>query len=406
MIENFEQGLTAIMKTFPPSSSLHFGENHYRIISGVLDLGKKKESFSTAELVKYVNEYPVWRDKPVEAKEVRNVLEKLERENLVIKQLKETYKISSLALESLGEFFSLHWRPRGGRTGFMSYLLQSKHRTIQWCCIYSASKVINPTELSKLSDLDLNTCKMFLERLARRNQLKRIGRYRYIVIEEKILRDLMFGYQRYRYTKPTIKDNILEIMLDHEKMSGKEICEHLNKFGINCHPTTVYTHLRNLEEQKILRKAGRVRRRAIDEIYYALNYEDVESYKKELLQQIREAFNKVGINVKDGFFVNAIKQDPHSLRVFLKQLMNCITAHDEHEDASYDLWRALASSLLEKDFPIVVSKFLLIKSKEERERELRTLVKQHNISPALLSMLLLFQSIKAKLHMNSANSGT
>ena len=393
MIKTFEQGLIAIMKTFHPSSSLHFGEEHYRVISGILDLGKNKETFSTEELVKYVNEYPVWRDKPVEAREVRNVLEKLERGDLITKRPKENYKISSSALEYLGEFFSLHWRPRGGRTGFMSYLLQSKQRITQWCCIYLGSKVIDPIEVSKLSELDLDTCRMFLERLVRRHQLKRIRRYRYMVIREKeILQDLMFGYQRYRYTRPTIKDNILEIMLDHEKMSGKEIYEHLTRLGITCDRSTVYTHLRNLEKEKVLREAGRVRRRAIDEIYYALNYEDAESYKKELLKQIRETFNRIGINVKDEFLINAVKQKPHSIRVFLKQLVYGITIQDEHEDSSCDLWSALTSSLLEKDFPIIVSKFLSIESKEEREKELRSLIKRHNISPALLSMLLFFYS--------------
>jgi DNA-binding PadR family transcriptional regulator len=400
MTEAFEQKLVAILKTFHPSSTLHFGEDHYRVISGILNLGKVKESFSAEELVKYVNEYPVWRDKPVEEREVKNVLEKLERGDFITKYPEENYKISSSALESIGEFFSLHWRPRGGRTGFMSYLLQSKHRTIQWCCIYLGSKVIEPSEVSKLSELDLDTCTTFLERLVRRHQLKRIGRYRYTIIKDKekeILHDLMFGYQRYCYTKPTIKDNILEIMLDHDKISGKEIYQHLKKLGINCDSSTVYTHLRNLEKEKVLRKACQVRRRAIDEVYYALNYEDAELYKKELLKQIEEIFHKVGINVKDEFFVNAVKQEPHSIRVFLKQLLYCITAQDEHEDSAYDLWETLASSLLEKDFPLLISKFLSVKSKEEREKELRRLVKQHNISPALLSMLLLFQTEKPLL---------
>jgi len=380
------------MKTFNPSIRLHFGEDNYRVISGILDLGKAKESFTTEELVKYVNEYPVWREKPIEEKEVRNVLEKLAKSDLITKYFEENYKITSPAQESIAEFFSLHWRPRGGRTGFMSYLLQSKYRTIQWCCIYLGSNVIEAAKVSELSELDLDTCITFLEKLVRRYQLKRIVKHRYTVMNEKeIFRDLMLGYQQYCYTRPTIKDNILEIMLDHEKMSGKEIYQHLKKRGINCDPSTVYTHLRNLEKEKGLKKVGKVRRRAIEEVYYALNYEDAESYKKELLKQMKEIFNRVGINLKDEFFINAVKREPHSIRIFLRQV-SCITTQDEHEDSSCDLWRTFMSSLREKDFPLLVSRFLLIKSEEESEKELRSLVKEHNISPALLSMLLLFRT--------------
>ena len=397
MIKTFEQGLIAIMKTFHPSVSLHFGKEYYRVISGILDLGKKKDSFSTEELIKYINEFSVWRDKPAEAREVRNVLEKLERGGLITKHPKENYKISSSALESLGEFFTLHWRPRGGRTGFMSYLLQSKQRTIQWCCIYLGSKSIDPTEVSKLSGLGFDTCRMFLERLVGRHQLKRIRRYQYTVIQEKeILKDLMSGYQRYCYTRPTIKDNILEIMLDHDKMSGKEIHEHLKMLGIYCNPSTVYTHLRNLKKQKTIREAGHIERRAIPEKYYALNYVDVESHKKELLEQIQETFNKVGIIVKGEFFESVDKQKPHTIRVFLRQLMFSIAAQDEHDYSSWQLWMALADGLVEEGFPMIVSKFLSIKSKKRQEKELRSLVRDHNISPALLSMLLLFQYISNK----------
>lgn len=403
MIETFEQGLMAIMKTFHPSSTLRFGGDHYRAISGILDLGKMNGFFSVEELVKYVNDYPVWRDKPVEEREVRNVLEKLEKGDLLTKHLGRNYEISSSAIESIGEFFSLHWRPRGGRTGFMSYLLQGKQRTIQWCCIFLGSKAIESAEVSKISELDLDKCTSFLERLVGRHQLKRIGRHYAIIKEKEILQDLMSGYQRYRYTRPTIKDYILEIMLDHEKMSGKEIYDHLKRLDINCDRSTVYTHLRNLEKEKVVEKADHVRRRAIEEVYYALNYEDAEAYKKELLKEIGEIFQKVGINVKDEFFLNAAKQKPHSIKVFHKQLLYCIT-QDEHDDSSCDLWGTLTSSLLEKDFPILVTKFLSIKSKKEREKELRRLVKQHNISPALLSMLLLFLTEKLLSSSNNLNS--
>lgn len=394
MIETFEQGLVAIMKTFHPSRNLLFGEKHYRVISGILDV-VRKESFLAEQLIIHVNEQPLWSDHLIEATEIREVLDMLQRNGLIIKDPEEKYKISEPAIKSLSEFFTLYGRPRG-RTGFMRYLLQSKQRTIQWCCIYLGNRSFDIAHMSKLSGLDISTCKMFLERLASKHQLRRDKKLYRIDQEREMIKELIFGYEHYQYTKPTIKDTIIEIMLDHDKMSGKEIYEHLKLRGILCNSSTIYTHLKNLENEGMIGKIGQIERRAIPEKYYALNYEDVELYKKELLKQIQENFAKVGIIVKNEFFKAIAQQDPHRIRVFLRQLFSSIAVQDEHDYSSWHIWTTLEANLVEKDFLEAVSKFLSVKSAEQQENMVKNLVEKYNISPALLAVLLIFQHKKTK----------
>jgi len=385
MLSQEQTAILEILRYFPPSNRLRFGENYWRVMESLVLLGPNK-TFSVNQLSQYINNYPVWKNNPISIGDVTDVIKKLEKMGFLSAREDQTYGLSSVAFTALGEFFSLFWRPRGGRTGFMNYLYQSSQRTIQWCCINLRTK-ITCEKIAEMTGFNIDRCRNYLERLARKGMLNRARLDRYHLIdEEKLFQNLWQGYQWYRVSKPTVKDYILSIMEYYEKISGKEIHKCLKQIGVECDVSTVYKHLRKLEKNGHIKRVGELKKRAVYEIYYALNYENVEGYKEELLQHIRDSITKTGIHVRDDFFTLALKQKPHVLKIFSEQI-NSILVQDYFKDQPLSLWiefvRSLPFGLLKE----IRDEISSIGKDKDIENSITELTRKYKISPAVLLLV-------------------
>jgi hypothetical protein len=399
--ETYESKILAIMKTFFPSDGVRFGESVYRVADGVYTVSIKP-SFSIKELVRYVNVDSVWRDRPLKIADITNIFSKMVESGLITKlAIGEYYSISDISKTILVEFFTLNWAPRVGRTGFRNFLLQSKLRTVQWCCICLGIGEFGKGQVSRLSGLNVDACRTFLERLTSNGQLRRAGHDRYRLSKEsKIMKELASGYKRYQFPRPNIRDHMIEIMKEHDKISGKDLYKHLQVLGYTCSDKIVYHHLRELKREKKIIEVERIERKAIPERYLSWIEEDEDSSKRELLGYIQKIFGRVGIVVGKEFLVNALKNKAYVLRVFHRQLWCTTLAEDKHDYSSCHMWTDMLNHLDEKGFPEIVSKFLSTNSRSEQEKEIQEILKTYEISPALLSMLRFFQDKKVKFGNN------
>jgi len=389
--ETYESKILAIMKTFFPSDGVRFGQSVYRVADGAYTLSMKP-SFSIKELVRYVNVDSVWRDRPLKIEDITNIFSKMVESGLITKLATGDYTISDISKTILAEFFTLDWAPRVGRTGFRNFLLQSKLRTVQWCCIYLRIGKFGKGQVSRLSGLDVDTCRTFLERLTSNGQLRRVGHDRYrLSKEDKIMKELVSGYNRYQFPRSSMRDHIIEIMKEHDKISGKDLYKHLQLLGYTCRDKVVYYHLRKLKEEKKIVEVNRIERRAIPEKYLSWVEEDEDSSKRELLSYIQKIFGKVGIVVGNEFLTNALKNKVYVLRVFHRQLWCVTLAEDEHDYSTWRMWTDMFNHLDKKGFSEVVSEFLSIDSMPEQEKAMRETLQIYKISPALLSLLRFFQ---------------
>ena len=150
--------------------------------------------------------------------------------------------------------------------------------------------------------------------------------------------------------------------------------------------TTVYKNLKSLERCNAVIVVDRVKRRAIEEVYYEPIYEGVEIMKEQILSDIKELFQKVGINVRVEFFEKAKEQQPHVLNIFRMQLFTFVSL-DAHYNSTCNLWENFRENLLEKGFPTFISRFLSNQSDADRVEEMKNLVSENNINPAILSLL-------------------
>ena len=203
--------------------------------------------------------------------------------------------------------------------------------------------------------------------------------------EEKMLEELSRGYQDHQNHRPTKKDYIIEILKEHESLSGAELHRHLIKLGINCTDKAVYHHLgilkhaNKIEDDPKKVNDGRTQKVRLVE-------ENEKLAKTVLLKNIRKAFNQAEINVEEEFFNKAKKTTVANLRVFYRQLNDVVLAKDKHEYSSYQLWTDLFSQMdPTKGFAENVSKF--VSSKSNLEAEIKRTTEEYNISPALLLLL-------------------
>ena len=337
--------------------------------------------------MKRVNESTVWRNRPISMDDCVAVLKKLEEIVFVNRDLNGFYEILPGAADALSEFFGFVWRPRGGKTGFLRYLTQSEKRVMLWYCLYRKCP-LSSQEASQLTGHSRDKCNKYLKRFVKQGLLARFkGKYK-VADEEKIFEELLLGYETFCMAKPTLRDMILEVMKVHEEMFGKEIYEHLKDLGIRCDSSTVYKHLKNLEKHKLIRKTGKVRKvRGTYAEYYALNY-DIEKYKEQVLSEIKEIMDRFKVKIRNEFFIEAQKQKPHELDIFLKELPWLIL-QDEHQIASFALWIPFIKELPLNTIRKIISEISLAVSDEELVEKLEKISRTHKISPLAISILYL-----------------
>jgi len=396
----------------PLDSRVLFGEKtSHHIIAGILDLSLKG-SFSIKELVEQVNMHLL-----IEEKDAIVLVEKLVNSGLIIPHASGKYTVSNPSQIAIDHFFNPTTQPRRGRKGLMKYLLNPKSpelRIVQWSCIYLLSHVkiarvpsveFYSVDVSEISGLKADSCSKFLEKLARRGEICRIGRdqsgmklgMKYSMSQDQELllyRDLVINYiSHLRKIKPP-KEEIIELLSCHEKMTFNEIFAHLALQGSPATKDATRKALESLEKGFVIESISSEKSLQGEE-YFALNYADLAFFTRDCLMEIVEIFKGLGINVREDFFRIAAREKPHALFNLLQQLKKLETRCD-HEVSSWSLWQALSDNLVTSGFVTDVSNFLSVSSTEERDEEMKTLVKKYNISPALLSMLLLLDTVQRK----------
>lgn len=393
MIESPEQGLITIMKTFHPVELKNNIITIYLTLFSIIQT-TEKNSFSINEIIDRIKKNDTKFDKPSENKVIW-ILDKLEKKDLIQKGSDQRYQLSSLSITAINEFFPFSFEPRKGKSGFENFLRNKDERIIQWSCLFKAPEQFTSEVIEQLSGIDAKNCTAYLDRLYRKNQLERKGKKYNLTKagEERVFKKLLREYRRYCFTKPQIIDYIMELLCTHGKMSGKEIVEHLKSQGKDFDRTTVYKNLKSLESCNAVIVADRVKRRAIEEVYYEPIYEGVEIMKEQILSDIKELFQKVGINVRVEFFEKAKEQQPHVLNIFRMQLFTFVSL-DAHYNSTCNLWENFRENLLEKGFPALISRFLSNQLNADRVEEMKNLVSEKNINPALLSLLYHFNQYR------------
>lgn len=396
MSETIKEGLFALTKAFNPSDVQNL-EDSYRIILGIVELGKKPVPFSLNDLVQYTKENftpPV----PIDNKVVDDILAKLEQQKLIEQPTLGNYTISILSRESINEFFSLRLQPRLGKTGRFSYYLlmdKNKLREVQWCCIYLTSNnrpPITPKTIVEISKLTQSEVRKNLGEMVNRDQLKKD--FTWVKNkQEELFHELFWDYyQNYRDSKPTIKDFVFQIILRHSNISREEIHKHLRNQGIICSKRIVQKALAGLINDNMIRRIG-LENSGDNKVDYELSPECIDLYRKSMIKEITVILKNAGFHVEDEFFDELKKhnQPLSSINTFLDQL-SFLIVQSEEEVASCHLWQTFFSNLPMKSFPTSIADFISNSSEADRLEELKNIVKSSKISPAVLCSIKYFQS--------------
>lgn len=383
LIDNSD--LLRILRSFPPNKQVTFGGNICRIaevIFSVSESCKNETEFTIDTIIGNANlkEYQEiaqalgQSDTILGSKSVINTLDLFLRAGLVTQTSDSGhFKITKRDQAMIGDLFSIGFAPRWGRTGFLRFLLENQIRTVQWCCLQTADRPFIRTEdVVDLCGLSYDDCKRALDTLStdgryREKQLTKSyhqglqGEWRYEIgvlgrtskrltttAAQKMLEELLRGYKRYKNYELSVRDTIVEILKEHKGLSGADLCALLKDFGFSCTQSNVYNHLAVLKKGNIIEVKKHVaklhNKRSND---YALVEKDASTSKEQLLKEIKDLINQIGVKVGEDFFLEAREKriKPFMLRLFYRQLCDTIIARDTNDFISWQLWNSLLNNL-------------------------------------------------------------
>ncbi len=206
-----------------------------------------------------------------------------------------------------------------------------------------------------------------------------------------MLNELLCGYEEYLNHRQPIKYYIVEILKEHESISGAELHRHLKELGINCTDKAVYYHLKLLRNGKAEKIENADTIRASDGRSQNVRFveADEKSIQIVLLKNIKKTLKQAKINVDEEFFNDAEDTSIVKLRVFYRQLNDVVLGKDKHEYSSFKLWVELLSNLETTELHEVLSEFL--SKKPVTEADIQKITNDYRISPALLLILHFFK---------------
>lgn len=400
-----QETMLKILKTFPPEdfSELRFGGRYRIIVDIMICLEIDKQEFTSDDLTFEVSRKE--REEKSELTEcVLPVLSKLCLRGLLNKNTKGFYRFSIYATSALAEFFGLTVQSRKGRSGFARYLSKSTKRIILWYCLCH-ERSIDPDEVSKMLSEDflerpskelVSTCNKHLYRFEKRKWLTRNGlrykRYK-LANETEIFKELLVGYARFSAPRPALKDQIRNVIDQHEFASSKMVCNDLRELEIPFDESSVYKQMKELEKEKALTETDFTRRGKNghgSEKFYAVEFGDPLKHNKVTAKKIKERLAKSGFILSDKFYEEAEKQKPNALEVFLVEMRWGFLLRNEDQTASVRLWLSFIKELQRNLFqgcpkPMFSSTI----SEDQCVAELEKFSRKYGISPLAVAMLYL-----------------
>jgi Fe2+ or Zn2+ uptake regulation protein len=397
--DELRPAILVILKNFSFTEEKRwFGSRSWRVFKGIRDLDVFE--FTPYQLLKSINEHEAWKKEPLSHDEVLSVLKKLKEANLVTKNEKnEVYEITKSSRDALSEFFTLEWRPRRGKTGFLRYIRQSKKRRIMWYCLYKNQK-LNEQEakpyatLGKASAEDDNEkylAKLESEKYLRSETLNGQKLYK-VIDEEKLFDNLYSGYPNFCFAKPTIREYILTILSYHEKLSGKELHDSLSDVEIKCDPSAVYKDLHKLEKEGTIIRVGEPKKAKKGGGYselWALNIPDLDEYRKQMIDGIQLLVEKSKFGVGEEFYKEISERKPNEMNMFVADL-DSIVLKDEHFTESLTLWVPFIKTISPDTINDIRAKLSQPRNDVELVRTLEELSRSYKLSPGIVSFLYLF----------------
>lgn len=394
-----QETMLKILKTFPPEDFSRRRYGRYRIIVDIMVcLEIDKQEFTSDDLTFEVSRKE--REKKSELTEcVLPVLSKLCSSGLLNKNTKGFYRFSIDATSTLKEFFGLTVQSRKVRSGFARYLSKSTKRIILWYCLCH-ERSIDPDEVSKMlsegflerpSKELVSTCNKHLYRFEKRKWLTRNGLRYKLANETEIFKELLVGYESFTAPRLTLKDQIRNVIDQHEFASSKMVCNDLRELEIPFDESSVYKQMKELEKEKALTKTDSTRRGKNghgSEKLYAVEFGDPLKHNKMTAKKIKERLAKSAFILSDKFYEEAEKQKPNALEVFLVEMRWGFLLRNEDQTASVRLWLSFIKELQRNSFqgypkPMFSSTI----SEDQCVAELEKFSRKYRISPLAVAML-------------------
>ena len=292
MQNSLQNTIQLILETFPPISGglkVARKQNYWRILKS-LTLNFADKTFAINDLFKCINKNNGQEGEKISPTVIVPILEALKTTHLIDEPEAGLYKMSSKTAEGLAEFFGFMWRPKGGKTGFLKYLLDSNERVMLWYCLYKKYP-ISEEEALAITGFELEKCQKYLENFRANNlielaqnvgTLPKKGNYEtnvYRILEtkkEKIFLERLWGeyFDEFCPTKTILAERVFEIMTYYDKISGKKILQELKSMNIHYSPSAVHKVIRGLAEGGVIRRKGkRKQNRGGFETFYSIDYE-------------------------------------------------------------------------------------------------------------------------------------
>lgn len=415
-----ESKFPAIMRTFAPTDGIERSGKTFRIAKGIYHLSSKEREktgdlhdFNIFQLNHYVNSDLSMH--AIQAKEIESIIKKFVKAELIEQVDKTTMHIAEDSWCELGEFFGLYKAPRTGRSGFGEFLLQLQSRRVLWTCIFlkanSSDNSFTSENVSKLSGLSKETADRHLMNFScEEGPLKRVGiRYKFISdagrkqpIIEELLNKLADEYTQIVFRTAPLRERIIGIIQEHEKITPNELYNHLRSLGIDCNEKTVYNHLSELRRMKKIKLAGREqkivsgKRMAIHPTEsWQWNWTEKEEcdVKRDRILYVESILHRFGFKVSENFEATMSKQKTAALLVFTKQVWQTFMAIDEHDYLTWSVWSDFLKMMDEKCFPEPMLKCIFAQDDLEAERQMHESLAKNEITPALLAILRFFHSL-------------
>lgn len=344
------QQLMNLTRIFPPNSNIAFGDNYWRIAYSIVQFDIAP--FRTKTLAEKINK-DIWRDKPVDLKQVEEVCEKFERAGLLVRSNQDVFTLTEDGRDAIAEFFAdISTASRAGRSGLSKFLSQNERGKIGWFCTYRGDRV-SAKDASRVTGIAVAKCKQLLDKLTRRSGfgeapdrqeklLERTGSDTYNVINsEKLFESLLRDYYtQYKSRKESVKSMMLGVMRYHAKISGSEIIAHLKEAGLSFESSTIYHHLKEMQRANQVLFAGKGNKGME---YYKLNFDELLLYD-EPSNEIYPLLDKMNLQARGEFYEKFKKVDPAFKNLFLDELQR-IYLWDEHEIEAFPIWESFLKNV-------------------------------------------------------------
>ena len=420
--DQLKSNLKRIVLTFPPElyPEIKDGGSYYIVLETMLRLESKTIPLTQGNISQQIKQNEFSKNKLAAIDNIMPLTRKLELNELLTPEGKDIYKFPENIPRALGEFLGTIPYKRKGRVGFVRHMRNSIGRLILWYALCHPNS-IEPEDVKKqllkiikgkndqAKKKKVESVEKYLNRfIAERNGYFRFDAEKRIfklANEQKVFDKLYLEYESFIAPRPTLREPILSLVWQHERVSGRLMVQELEELGFTFDPSSIYRQMKCLihdgvlDETKIPQR-GRKTGQGVENFHrvkFSNQLDHNETICKEISDTIKLYRFKANEKFLETFLWYAETLKPNALEVFFRELRWGFLLRDEDQTASINLWLSFIEemqkdkSLLNKLRSAAIEK----KPNEELAARLDLISQEKRISS--LAVVLMYFSVNSCL---------